>query len=148
MATPSLMTSLYPTAHTVAAFYDRLPASAETLAEAFRAAGYSTLSMSSVLFTGKFTNLHQGFEELHEQTSLPEPPSKDGVKSTRTYLDRLLPWLERHRESPFFVYFHATDPHDPFEPRDAVRSPLARRRGGPRAGRRPGHGGQVHPRIR
>jgi arylsulfatase A-like enzyme len=118
VATPSLMTSLYPSAHTVTGFYDRLPASANTLAEAFRAAGYSTLSMSSVLFTGKFSNLHQGFEELHEQTSLPAFPSKDGIKSTRSYLDRLLPWLERHRASPFFVYFHATDPHDPFEPRE------------------------------
>jgi arylsulfatase A-like enzyme len=29
-----------------------------------------------------------------------------------------LPWLERHRSSPFFVYFHATDPHDPFKPRE------------------------------
>jgi arylsulfatase A-like enzyme len=118
VASPTLLTSLYPSAHMVASFYDRLPASAHTLAEVFRDAGYSTLSLSSVLFTGKFTNLHQGFEELHEHTSLPEFPSKDGIKTTRPYLDRLLPWLERHRSSPFFVYFHATDPHDPFEPRD------------------------------
>jgi arylsulfatase A-like enzyme len=123
VATPSLMTSLYPSAHTVAGFYDRLPASATTLAEVFRAAGYSTLSLSSVLFTGKFSNMHQGFEELHEQTSLPQPPSKEGMKTARPYLDRLLPWLERHRSSPFFVYFHATDPHDPFEPRE----PFSRR---------------------
>ena len=131
VAAPSLMTSLYPSAHTVAAFYDRLPASAQTLAEVFRAAGYSTLSLSSVLFTGKFSNMHQGFEELHEQTSLPPFPSKDATKTSRSYLDRLLPWLDRHRESPFFVYFHATDPHDPFEPRE----PFAQRWLDPAAGR-------------
>ncbi|HVR29187.1 MAG TPA: sulfatase [Thermoanaerobaculia bacterium] len=118
VAAPSILTSLYPTTHTVASFYDRLPAAATTLAEVYREAGHATLSLSSVLFTGRFTNLHQGFEELHEQTSLPDEPSKDGIKSSRPYVDRLLPWIERHRDSPFFVFFHATDPHDPFEPRE------------------------------
>lgn len=109
----SLLTGLYPTTHTVAEFSDRLPNSATTLAEVFRAAGYATLSTSSVLFTGKFTNLHQGFEELHERGSV----SEDGSKTAREYVDRLLPWLEDHRDVPFFVFLHIFDPHDPFEPR-------------------------------
>lgn len=113
VATPSLLTSLYPTSHGVMDFTDRLPASAHTLAESYRAAGYATLSLSSILFTGKFTNLHQGFEELHESGSLPNP---DTSKTSRDYLDRLLPWLEGHREFPFFVFLHLADPHDPYKP--------------------------------
>jgi arylsulfatase A-like enzyme len=109
----SLLTGLYPTTHTVAEFADRLPSSAVTLAEVFRAAGYATLSTSSVLFTGKFTNLHQGFEELHERSSI----SEDGSKTAREFVDRLLPWLEDHRGVPFFVFLHIFDPHDPFQPR-------------------------------
>jgi arylsulfatase A-like enzyme len=113
VATPSLLTSLYPTTHRVADFSDRLPASATTLAEVFRAGGYATLSYSSILFTGQFTNLHKGFEELHEDTSLPD---QDSSKTARVYLDRLLPWLDVHRDTPFFVFLHVSDAHDPYEP--------------------------------
>ena len=111
--TPSLLASLYPTTHTVHDFFDRLPSSAETLAEVYREAGYATVSYSSILFTGQFTNLHQGFEEVHEQGSLPDASSS---KTGREYVDRLLPWLEAHRDVPFFVLLHVADPHDPYRP--------------------------------
>jgi arylsulfatase A-like enzyme len=113
VATPSLLTSLYPTSHGVVDFLDRLPASAKTLAESYREAGRATLSMSSIPFTGKFTNLHQGFDEVHEGGSLSTP---DSSKTAREYVDRLLPWLEAHREVPFFVFLHVADPHDPYKP--------------------------------
>jgi arylsulfatase A-like enzyme len=113
VATPSLLTSLYPTSHGVRDFMDRLPGSAHTLAESFREAGYATLSMSSISFTGKFTNLHQGFEEVHESGSLSDRGSS---KTSREYVDRLLPWLEAHRDVPFFVFLHVSDPHDPYRP--------------------------------
>ena len=113
VATPTLMTSLYPTSHGVTDFPDRLPGSAVTLAEAYRDAGYATVSFSSILFTGKFTNLHQGFEELHEDASLPD---RNSSKTAREYVDRLLPWLEAHRDVPFFAFLHVSDPHDPYRP--------------------------------
>jgi len=113
VATPSLLTSLYPTSHGVKEFTDRLPSAAATLAEAYREAGYATLSLSSILFTGRFTNLHQGFEELHEDGSLPD---RNSSKTSREYVDRVLPWLEAHREVPFFVFLHVADPHDPYRP--------------------------------
>ena len=113
VSTPSLFTSLYPTSHTVKEFADRLPASAETIAEVYRDAGYATLSMSSILFTGTFSNMHQGFEELHEDRSLSD---QDSSKTSREYVDRLLPWIEAHRDVPFFVFLHISDPHDPYKP--------------------------------
>ena len=69
VSTPSILTSLYPLSHTVEDVPDRLPSSATTLAELYRTAGHATLSFSSVTFTGAATNLHQGFEELHEAAS-------------------------------------------------------------------------------
>jgi arylsulfatase A-like enzyme len=111
VATPALLTSLYPLSNTVREFNDRLPSSAVTMADVFHKAGYATLSMSSVLFTGAFSNLHKGFEEVQEDSSLPEQNSS---KTARPYLDRLLPWLEAHKEAPFFVFLHVTDPHDPY----------------------------------
>jgi len=109
----SLLTSLYPSTHGVKELLDRVPASVTTIAEAFRDAGHATLSLSSIQFTGQFSNLHQGFEELHEDGSLPDQESS---KTAREYVDRLLPWLEAHRDVPFFVLLHVSDPHDPFKP--------------------------------
>ena len=113
VATPSLLASLYPATHGVTDFSQRLPAGFTTLAEVFRGGGFATISLSSILFTGQFTNLHQGFEELHEDMSLPD---RNSSKSARIYVDRLLPWLERHREVPFFAFLHVSDAHDPYEP--------------------------------
>ncbi len=117
VSTPSIMTSLYPSTHGVAAIPDRLPASATTLAEVYRTAGYATLSLSSVMFTGQFTNLHQGFEELHELTSVPDSGGPYTSKTAREYVDRAIDWIERHRDERFFIYLHVFDPHSPYEPR-------------------------------
>lgn len=114
VSSPSILLSLYPSSHGIFDFTDRLPDSADTLAERFRDAGYATLSLSSVFFTGKLTHLEQGYDELHESTSLPGPV--DSSKTARIYVDRLLPWLEAHREVPFFVFLHVFDPHDPYRP--------------------------------
>lgn len=114
VSTPSMMTSLHPLSHGVRNFSDRLPATAETLAERYRAAGFATVAYSSVLFTGQFTNLHQGFEEFHEAGSVDDGPSS---KTAREFVSRLSEWLERYRDVPFFAYLHIFDPHDPFEPR-------------------------------
>ena len=113
VSTPSLMTSLYPSSHGVVNFSDHLPAAANTLAESFRAAGYATLSFSSVLFTGQFTNLHQGFEELHEDGSVT---ARGSSKTAREFVDRFGAWLEAHPDTPFFTFLHVFDPHDPYEP--------------------------------
>jgi arylsulfatase A-like enzyme len=114
VSTPSLVTSLYPSTHGVKEFSGFLPASAVTLAELYREAGYATVSFASNLFTGQFTNLQQGFEELHEDGSLPEVGSS---KTSREYIDRFTGWLEAHDDVPFFAFLHLYDPHDPFEPR-------------------------------
>ena len=115
VATPSIMTSLYPSSHRVRDFPDRLSPAATTLAEVYRQAGYATVAYSSVLFTGKFSNLHQGFEELHEASSVTG--GKYPAKTARTYVDRASEWIEQHQNTPFFMYLHVFDPHDPFEPR-------------------------------
>ena len=115
VATPSIMTSLYPSSHRVHDFTDRLSPAATTLAEVYRQAGYATVAYSSVLFTGKFSNLHQGFEELHESTSATD--TGHPAKTARAYVDRASEWIEQHRDAPFFMFLHVFDPHDPFEPR-------------------------------
>jgi arylsulfatase A-like enzyme len=115
-ATPSVLASLYPSSHGVHQIPDRLPASATTIAEVYRAAGYATASFASASFTGQFTNLHQGFEEVHEADSTVGRAGPGGTKTAREYVDRLVEWLEDHRDVPSFVYLHFFDPHSPYEP--------------------------------
>jgi len=110
----SIITSLYPTTHGIKDMPDRMPVSVTTLAEVYRAAGYATFATSSVPFTGRLTNLHQGVEVLHEATSLLDLGYES--KTSRTYVDRLLEWVELHRDVPFFAFLHIFDPHSPFEP--------------------------------
>lgn len=113
VSVPSIMTSLYPRSHTVKNLPDLLPASATTMAEVFRQAGWATLGFSAIPFTGKMTNLHQGYEVFHESAM---DVSTGGIpeKSARRHVDLLLPWLERHRDVPFFVFLHVEDPHSPY----------------------------------
>jgi arylsulfatase A-like enzyme len=111
----SIITSLYPTTHGIKDMPDRMPAGVTTLAEVYRSAGYATFATSSVPFTGRLTNLHQGVEILHEATSIPDLDHSSS-KTSRTYVDRLLEWIEGRKDVPFFALLHIFDPHSPFEP--------------------------------
>ena len=115
ISTPSMVTSLYPISHTVLGMDSGLPASAKTIAEVFREEGYATVSYSSVPFTGRSNNMHQGYEELHESGSISDDAYR--TKTSQHYVDQLIQWLEEHRDVPFFAFLHVFDPHSPFRPR-------------------------------
>jgi arylsulfatase len=88
-----------------------LPPGVETLAEALADLGYET--------GGFFANrtLHEGngfargfktfFSPPQSNTSVTFPDGRDMNA-------RVLPWLEAHRNAPFFLYVHYMDPHDPY----------------------------------
>jgi len=114
---PSLVTSLYASSHGVYDIPHTIPASVTTLTEIFRDHGYATFHTSSVMFSGKNTNLHQGVEVMHERESIDDLGDYHS-KTSREFVDRLLPWLDDHAEQPFFVLLHVFDPHSPFRPMD------------------------------
>jgi arylsulfatase A-like enzyme len=116
VSVPSILSSLYPATHGITDFTHRLPASATTLAEAYRAAGYATFGTSTIPFTGQLTNLHQGLEVLHESRSFRPPVEEQFMKSAREYVSRTLAFVEQHRDVPFFVQLHVADPHAPYRP--------------------------------
>lgn len=116
VSVPSMMSSTYPSSNGVWELFHRLPASADTLAEVFRGAGYATWGASANGFSGRANNLHQGFEVLHERSSIDLPEGHPRSKTARALNDRFLPWLETHRDVPFFAFFHPIDPHSPYQP--------------------------------
>jgi len=112
----SFLTSLYSRTHGIWSFEQRLPTSAMTIAEVYREAGYATLALSGNNFFGTRSAYHQGFEEFHEQGSLVLPEGQPNSKNARSHMDRLIPWLETHADTPFFATIHVLDPHFPYEP--------------------------------
>lgn len=117
VSVPTLLSSIYPPSHGIVGPPDRLPSQVTTLAEAYRSAGYATFQTSSVPFTGRLSNLHQGVEVLHERTSIDDDDlGHSNAKTARTYVDRFLTWLDDHHDVPFYAFIHVFDPHYPFEP--------------------------------
>ena len=117
VSVPTLLSSVYPASHGIVGPPDRLPSAVTTLAEAFRGAGYATFQTSSVPFTGRLSNLHQGVEVLHERASIDNDDlGHSRAKTARTYVDRFLTWLDDHHDVPFYAFIHVFDPHSPFEP--------------------------------
>jgi len=115
VAAPSILTSLYPHSHGVKRIPDRLSSAAVTIAEVYRDAGYATAAFCSNAFTGRFTNLHQGFEEVHEAGSLTTETNSS--KTSRAIVNRVIKWLEQRPNEPYFLFMHLYDPHSDFEPR-------------------------------
>ena len=116
VSVPSMLSSTYPSSNGIFELNHKLPASADTIAEVFREAGYATWAGSANGFSGKGTNLHQGVEVLHESGSIRKRDQANNEKTARVIADRLLPWLDEHHDVPFFVFFHAIDPHSDYEP--------------------------------
>jgi len=106
---PTLMTSLYPTATGVWHFSDMLSHRYLTLAEIMRSQGFATSSFIQNGNAGPYAGLHQGFSELYDEAIM-------GQATEEIFGDRVLSWLESHRDRNFFAYLHAIDPHGPYDP--------------------------------
>ncbi|MBW2241953.1 MAG: sulfatase-like hydrolase/transferase [Deltaproteobacteria bacterium] len=113
----SLMTGLYPPSHGVRhnGVY-RLGSDTTTLAEHFRAAGYSTGAVvGAVVLAGQF-GLAQGFDHYDDQVH-GRQSSRSGYpeRQAKEVTDRALAWLKGTHD-PFFLWVHYYDPHAAYEP--------------------------------
>ncbi len=114
---PSIMTGTYVSRHRVTMGRNEISSRLPTLAEELRAAGYRTASFITNRIAGRSTGLHRGFSTLVD-ASVTADGSLDAI---RTLPRQVLPWIERHREEPLFVYVHTCEPHHPYVPGDGCR---------------------------
>lgn len=117
-STASLMTSLYSFTHGINLDSDTIPKGATTLAEQLRGAGYITASVVANPFAGRLTGLQRGFDYMSEWPVVQRRRSEaeDRATDSAALNKVVVPWLEQHRDEPFFLYAHATDPHAPYRP--------------------------------
>lgn len=114
----SLLTSLYSYTHGIVNDYDTIPKGAATLAEQLRAAGYVTADITASPWAGKITGLQRGFDYAMEFPVIQRLRNGAADRGTDSAAvnKAVFPWLESHRDEPFFLYVHTTDPHAPYRP--------------------------------
>lgn len=117
----SLFTSMYPVAHGCHDVGDSAADSLVMMAELFKARGFRTRGFSSNKSCSGQFNLDQGFDEF---TLFDAPAWKaahpDRQKIGYVPVEYMMPdtmkFLDEVGEAPFFLYFHNTDPHWPYNP--------------------------------
>ncbi|MDQ3069341.1 MAG: sulfatase-like hydrolase/transferase [Acidobacteriota bacterium] len=103
-----------------------LPASAETLAERFRAAGFQTGAVVASVILDEAYGMAQGFDAYDDRISAP---SGDVALSTLqrradVVTDRALAWL-KGRTGKWFLWVHYYDPHLPYDAPAGVPGAMA-----------------------
>ena len=114
----SLFTGLHPRSHTVNSRSDALPPTATTLASVLGAAGYETAAFVTNGNVSQDFGFDLGFDDF---VYLGERDTREMHVQSDVVNDRVFTWIEnRDGERPFFLYVHASDPHDPLCAEDTV----------------------------
>jgi len=130
-AIASLFTGLYPTEHGVVRGFwfdqDRiraeqgrgakktiamnaLPKNVATLAEIFRAAGYRTFGLTANISIGPEIGFDRGFDRFARLNSV----GREVYPEAEKLFNHLVTWIGEIRgASPYFLYLHFNDPHEP-----------------------------------
>ncbi len=101
----SLFTGTYPTLHGVHNHAAKLRSSHTTIAEAFKAAGYRTGGFVSNGYVSAKWNFAQGFKDFQNFIREGKP------NNARAVVKKALPWIDKHKAKPFYLYLGTSDPH-------------------------------------
>ena len=120
----SIFTGVHPRSHGVNGRLDSLSPEAATMATRLADGGYATaayVTNGNVSANFGFDLGFQTFVHLREQKTDEVHVLSDMLTT------RAMTWL-LHRDTarPFFLYLHATDPHDPYTPRSPFREQFVR----------------------
>jgi arylsulfatase A-like enzyme/predicted Zn-dependent protease len=96
-----------------------LPEELTTMAEVFKAGGYSTAAFIGAYVLDSKWGLNQGFDYYFDRFDLSkfEKISLGSVqRPANEVLDEALKWLGANKDKKFFAWIHLYDPHTPYEP--------------------------------
>jgi arylsulfatase A-like enzyme/Flp pilus assembly protein TadD len=117
----SILTGLYPPGHGVRENVGyTLDGGIPTLAEVLSEAGWSTAGFVSAFVLDSRWGIARGFDHYFDDFDLSEmeSPNLSSVqRSGDVTIDEAVRWLDgRPQGSPFFLWLHLYDPHDPYTP--------------------------------
>lgn len=81
------------------------------LAALFKKAGFATAAFVSLGVLQPMFGLDKGFD-----TYAADFPADRWYLHAGEVNAKVLPWLEAHRDGPFFLWVHYSDPHEPYTP--------------------------------
>lgn len=121
----TLHTSLFPSRSGVTVFWRPgmpvLNKDIPVMTEVFKNHGYYTTALVNNSLAGQ-TLTGRGFDEYYEGAAIAiDVTERLGLGANSLYtapatLDRVVPWLDRHRSQRFFLYVHFWEPHSPYNP--------------------------------
>lgn len=98
-----------------------------TLAEHLKHSGYQTGAFVGAFPLDSRFGLYQGFDIYDDDYDMREAQKVEtGERSAQIVVDRALEWLNE-RKSPWFLWIHCWDPHDPYNPPEPFKTQYASR---------------------
>jgi arylsulfatase A-like enzyme/Tfp pilus assembly protein PilF len=128
----SILTGLYPPGHGVRENVGyNLDPSIPTLAEVLSSGGWATAGFVSAFVLDRRWGIGRGFDHYFDDFDLQDfdTPNLSSVqRSGDVTLAESVRWLDqRPKDSPFFLWLHLYDPHDPYTPPEPFKSQYPQR---------------------
>lgn len=125
----TILSGTYPQYHGIRNFGDRLPPSVPFLPDILHAEGYHTGAFVGSIILDPKNGFASGFERGFDVYNAGFHRQKTGERREASMQRRgevtlgyVLDWLGQQHGSPFFLWFHLWDAHDPYNPPEPFRS--------------------------
>ena len=125
----TILTGTFPQYHGIRNFGDRLPPSLPFLPDILHAQGYHTGAFVGSIILDPKNGFASGFERGFDVYNAGFHRQKTGERREASMQRRgevtlgfVLQWLSQQQGSPFFLWFHLWDAHDPYNPPEPFRS--------------------------
>lgn len=95
---------------------DQVPEATPTWAELLRERGWATAGFISLGVLKERFGVGRGFDSYDDR--IDEVVNRWALDADEV-VGRAVPWVESHRDQPFFLWVHLSDPHAPYAPKDS-----------------------------
>lgn len=120
----TIFTGTYPQFHTVTDFGHPLPSLLPSLPEILQKTGYHTAAFIGSLILDPKANMAPGFDRgfdffdagFHPKTAPNEDRYHSVERRAGDVVAHAISWLNKNRQTPFFIWVHVYDPHAPYDP--------------------------------
>lgn len=120
----TIFTGTYPQFHTVTDFGHALPALLPYVPEILQKSGYHTAAFIGSLILDPKASMAPGFDRGFDffdagfriKRNHGEDRYETVERRAGDVVAHAIAWLDRNRQSPFFIWVHLYDPHAPYDP--------------------------------
>jgi arylsulfatase A-like enzyme/thioredoxin-like negative regulator of GroEL len=120
----TIFTGTYPQFHTVTDFGHPLPSLLPSVPEILKKSGYHTAAFIGSLILDPKANMAPGFDRgfdyfdagFHQKHGPGEDRYHSIERRAGDVVAHAIAWMNKNRQTPFFIWVHLYDPHAPYDP--------------------------------